>query len=79
MIKKTEPREVHTLRHIRANVLKLTQEVLADMLGVSVRTYARYESSDAMPPTARKLLDTIVWNLAGKAAIQPAKERDQPP
>ena len=44
-----------TLRHIRRSELKTTQEQLAAQLGVSVRTYCRYEKHGAPERVDRHL------------------------
>lgn len=48
------------LRNIRTNLLKITQEDLADKLGISLRTYIRYESSDRLPPMARRDINALL-------------------
>lgn len=63
-----------SLRHIRKNLLEMTQEELAEKLGVSPRTYMRYEKSDLMPETARKLLDVII-EKSKKPVSRPATAR----
>jgi DNA-binding XRE family transcriptional regulator len=48
------------LRHTRTNVLAYTQEKLAEKLGVSVRTYIRYEKNNVVPPMVRRAIDSIL-------------------
>lgn len=52
-----------TLKEARKKVLKLTQEQMAQQIGVSVRTWARYENNGCPAPVL-KLVSMMVSHRA---------------